>query len=138
ETLPAVDYVIEAAANPSVLAGVDGQTSSRQLLEHNLGSTINVLEYCKRHRAGFILLSTSRVYSIAPLASLAVEPVDNAFRPAASSVFPAGLTRSGLSEAFSTAAPISIYGATKLASEAIALEYGESFGFPVYLNRCGV
>ncbi len=36
EALPAVDWVIDAAANPSVLAGVDGQTSSRQLVEHNL------------------------------------------------------------------------------------------------------
>ena len=32
ETLPAVDWVIDAAANPSVLAGVDGKTSSRQLI----------------------------------------------------------------------------------------------------------
>src|SRR3954468_7726823 len=72
ETLPAVDWVIDAAANPSVLAGIDGKTSSRQLVEHNLGGTINMLEFCKQHHAGFILLSTSRVYSIAPLASLNV------------------------------------------------------------------
>jgi CDP-paratose 2-epimerase len=32
----------------------------------------------------------------------------------------------------------SLYGATKLASECLALEYGESFGFPVWINRCGV
>src|SRR5690606_887170 len=61
ETLPPVDWVIDAAANPSVLAGVDGTTSSRQLLEHNLLGTVNVLELCKRHQAGLILLSTSRV-----------------------------------------------------------------------------
>ena len=138
ETLPAVDYVIEAAANPSVLAGVDGQTSSRQLIEHNLGTTLNVLEYCKQHRAGFVLLSTSRVYSIPPLAALPVEPANNAFRPSVRGVFPAGLTLSGLTELFSTGAPISLYGATKLASETLALEYGETFGFPVYINRCGV
>ncbi len=64
ETVPAADWVIDAAANPSVLAGVDGKTSSRQLVEHNLGGTVNLLEYCKTHRAGFVLLSTSRVYSI--------------------------------------------------------------------------
>src|SRR5262245_29440484 len=46
ETLPKVDWVIDAAANPSVLAGVDGKTSSRQLIEHNLLSTVNTLEYC--------------------------------------------------------------------------------------------
>src|SRR5204862_3268187 len=68
ETLPPVDWVIDAAANPSVLAGVDGRTSSRQLVEHNLGGTVNMLEFCKQHRAGFVLLSTSRVYSIPPLA----------------------------------------------------------------------
>ena len=141
ETLPPVDFVIDAAANPSVLAGVDGRTSSRQLVEHNLGGTVNLLEYCKAHRAGFILLSTSRVYSIAPLAALPVQPVDQAFRPdftAPGYSRPGGLTTEGLDETFSTGAPISLYGATKLASEALALEYGASFGLPVYINRCGV
>src|SRR4051794_6606835 len=57
EQLPAADWVIDAAANPTVLAGLDDKSSSRQVVEHNLGGTINVLEYCKKHRAGFILLS---------------------------------------------------------------------------------
>src|SRR5271166_4897918 len=70
ETLPSVDFVIDAAANPSVLAGVDGKSSSRQLLEHNLMGTLNLLEFCRREHAGFILLSTSRVYSIKRLSSL--------------------------------------------------------------------
>ena len=84
--LPAADWVIDAAANPSVLAGVDGQTSSRQLVEHNLYGTINLLEYCKAHKAGFILLSTSRVYAIKPLAELKVKAVENAFRPDAGEI----------------------------------------------------
>jgi len=138
ENLPAVDWVIDAAANPSVLAGVDGRTSSRQLVEHNLGGTVNLLEFCRRHRAGFTLLSTSRVYAIAPLARLPVEVHDRAYRPAAGATLPPGLTSAGLDENFSTLAPVSLYGATKLASEALALEYGESFGFPVFINRCGV
>lgn len=138
ETLPACDWVIDAAANPSVLAGVDGKTSSRQLVEHNLAGTVNMLEYCKQHRAGFILLSTSRVYSIAPLAALAVEAVDGAFRPARTAALPPGLTAAGVDESFATLAPISLYGSTKLASEALALEYGETFNLPVFINRCGV
>jgi len=137
ETLPKVDWVIDAAANPSVLAGVDGKTSSRQLLEHNLWGTVNVLEYCKTHRAGLILLSTSRVYSIKPLAELAVEARDQAFHPRAGSL-PPGLTQNGVAENFSTAPPLSLYGSTKLASECLALEYGGAFGFPVWINRCGV
>ena len=138
ETLPAVDWVIDAAANPSVLAGVDGKTSSRQLVEHNLAGTVNLLEYCKRHQAGLILLSTSRVYSIAPLAALPVEPFEGAFRPAPGARLPSGLTAAGVDETFSTLAPVSLYGATKLASEMLALEYGETFGLPVFINRCGV
>jgi CDP-paratose 2-epimerase len=138
ETLPACDWVIDAAANPSVLAGVDGKTSSRQLIEHNLGGTVNLLEYCKLHRAGFILLSTSRVYSIAPLAALPVSAVDGAFRPTPGAALPTGVTAAGVDESFATLAPISLYGATKLASEALTLEYGETFNLPVFINRCGV
>ena len=138
ETLPAADFVIDAAANPSVLAGVDGKTSSRQLLEHNLWGTINILEYCKTHRAGLILLSTSRVYSVPPLATLAVEVFQKAFRPVPGRPLAAGITATGVSETFSTAPPISLYGSSKLASEVIALEYAETFNFPVWINRCGV
>jgi CDP-paratose 2-epimerase len=138
ETLPVVDWVIDAAANPSVLAGVDGQTSSRQLIEHNLGGTINLLEFCKTHRAGFTLLSTSRVYSIPPLAALPVEVHRGAFRPDPTAVLPSGLTAAGVDESFSMQAPVSLYGATKVASEALALEYGCTFNFPVFINRCGV
>ena len=138
ETLPAADFVIDAAANPSVLAGVDGKTSSRQLLEHNLGGTINILEYCKTHHAGLILLSTSRVYSVPPLAALPVEIHQKAFRPNQNKKLPEGISAAGVSEKFSTAPPISLYGSSKLASEVIALEYAETFNFPVWINRCGV
>ena len=138
ETLPAADWVIDAAANPSVLAGVDGKSSSRQVIEHNLYGTVNLLEYCRAHGAGFILLSTSRVYAIGPLAALPVEPVGRAFRLRAGAPLPPGVSARGIDESFSTAAPISLYGATKLASEALALEYGETFNFPVWINRCGV
>jgi CDP-paratose 2-epimerase len=121
-----------------VLAGLDGRTSSRQLVEHNLGGTVNLLEYCKRHRAGFILLSTSRVYSIPPLAALPVEVANGAFRPVVGAALPSGLGPAGIDESFTTAAPVSLYGATKLASEVLALEYGEAFNLPVFINRCGV
>ncbi len=137
-TLPKVDWVIDAAANPSVLAGVDGYSSSRQLIEHNLFGTVNILEYCKKHGAGFIMLSTSRVYSIRPLSKLIVEPVAQAFQLSEEQLLPLGLSSAGVSETFSTAAPISLYGSTKLASEIMALEYGETFNFPVWINRCGV
>lgn len=136
--LPPADFVIDAAANPSVLAGIDGKTSSRELVDHNLLGTIHLLEYCKARRAGFILLSTSRVYSIPPLTALPTVVRHDAFTPDPTHPWPAGLTTAGLDEHFPTLAPISLYGATKLTSEALALEYGETFDFPVFVNRCGV
>jgi len=138
ESLPEVDAVIDAAANPSVLAGVDGATSSRQLVEHNLLGTLNMLEYCRRKRAAFVLLSTSRVYSIPPLASLKTRVRNDAFEPDPEQPQVQGLSTHGLDETFSTAPPVSLYGATKLASENLALEYGSTFDFPVWVNRCGV
>ncbi len=138
ETLPAVDWIIDAAANPSVLAGIDGQTSSRQTIEHNLMGTLNMLEFCKVQKAGFILLSTSRVYSIKSLESLTVKAKNEAFYPKKSSSWPQGLSLKGVNEDFSTRPPLSLYGTSKLVSEALALEYGEIFNFPVFINRCGV
>jgi CDP-paratose 2-epimerase len=138
ETLPPADAVLEAAANPSVLAAVDGRTSSRQLVEHNLLGTVNTLEFCRSHRAALLMLSTSRVYSIPPLAGLDLTVRDGAFEPADGAGLVAGLSQEGVSEGFSTAPPVSLYGATKLASEQLAREYGQAYGFPVWINRCGV
>lgn len=133
-----VDWVLDAAANPSVLAGLGGGSGSRQLVGNNLFGTVNLLEHCRRYNAGFVLLSTSRVYSIPPLSALPLAVADSAFYPAAEASLPPGITAAGISEIFSTAAPVSLYGATKLASEQLALEYGHTFGFPVRINRCGV
>ena len=136
DALPKTDFVIDCAANPSVLAGLDGNSSSRQLMEHNLIGTINLLEYCKRHKAGLILLSTSRVYSASELSALPVKPSDNRFELQECDLN--GVSRSGISEDFPTTSPLSLYGASKLASETLILEYGKCFGFPVWINRCGV
>ncbi len=150
-TLSPADYIIDCAANPSVLAGVDGQSSSLSVIQQNLYGTVNLLELCKAWNAGFILLSTSRVYSIPPLAALPLREADSRFVPvfqpqdsqtisgnAAPSTPIPGFSANGVSEVFSTAAPISLYGSSKLCSEALALEYGSAFGYPVWINRCGV
>jgi len=138
EALPAADWVIDAAANPSVLAGVDGKTSSRQIVEHNLFGTVNVLEYCRRTGAGFILLSTSRIYSMPGLAALPLRVEGDALTLDTSAPLPPGASAEGVDESFSTAAPLSLYGATKLASEQLAQEYSEAFEIPIWINRCGV
>lgn len=135
--IESVDCVIDAAANASVMAGVDGKSTSRQLVENNLYGTVNLLEVCKRHGAGFILLSTSRVYSIEPLAALEVDTQDKAFTPSLRSYL-TGLSSKGITEEFAKSAPVSLYGSTKLSSEQLAMEYGMAFNFPVWINRCSV
>jgi CDP-paratose 2-epimerase len=140
--LPAADWVIDAAANPSVLAGVgpgpEGASGSRQLFEHNLASLVNVLEYAKTRRAGVILISSSRVYSINELVSLPLRAAGSAFQLDDSRPLPAGVSARGIDVRFSTAPPVSLYGSMKLAAETVALEYGAAFDFPVWIDRCGV
>jgi CDP-paratose 2-epimerase len=136
--LPHCEWVIDAAANPSVLAGLSGAGSSRRLFEHNLAGFGNVLEYCREHKAGLLLLSSSRVYSIPALAAIPLRVQDQAFAVDPAAPLPRGLTVNGIGVDFSTAAPVSLYGATKLASEIMALEYGAAFDFPVWITRCGV
>lgn len=139
DALPAADWVIDCAANPSVLAGAGAlsDTSSRQLAENNLSGTLNLLEYCKRSSAGFVLISTSRVYSIAELTAIKLRIKGDRLAPALPSAL-RGFSRYGIAEEFSTRPPLSLYGATKAASELLALEYADAFGFPVWINRCGV
>jgi len=138
DALPSCDWVIDAAANPTVLAGLDGHGSPRGVVENNLLGTVNVLEYCRRWKAGLILLSTSRVYSIDSLRKVPLVDGSNAFAFDHEAISQHGVSELGIDETFSTSAPISLYGATKLASEQLALEYGATFDFPVWVNRCGV
>jgi CDP-paratose 2-epimerase len=141
QALPSADWVIDCAANPSVIAGLPtiGNCTPKQLIEHNLIGTIHILEYCRERKAGLILLSTNRVYSIQELLRIPLRETPTRFEP----IFPSpvqipGFSERGISEEFPTTTPVSLYGATKLASEILALEYGEAFGFPVWVNRCGV
>jgi len=138
DPLPACDWVIDAAANPSILAGVDGRSRARQVAEHNLSGTLNLLEYCRERGTGLIVISTNRVYSVRDLAALPVRECGASFALDDTKPLPSGVSESGLTEQFPVRQPVSIYGATKLASEIMAVEYGATFDFPVWLNRCGI
>jgi CDP-paratose 2-epimerase len=138
ESLPHADVVIDAAANPSVLAGLQQGFTSRQLFEHNLAGVVNILEYCRRHSSVLIFLSSSRVYSIPALTSLPLTVERNAFSLDRSQPLPNGVSPHGINSEFSTTPPVSLYGSMKLACEVVSAEYGEAFGFPVWIDRCGV
>ena len=77
DKLPKVDVIIDAAAEPSVLAGL--QTGSKELLDINLGGTINCLELAKKWNSIFVFLSTNRVYPYDKLNALPYSESDSRF-----------------------------------------------------------
>jgi CDP-paratose 2-epimerase len=130
-----VHTVIDAAAEPSVLAGLDGNTD--YLIGTNLNGTINALNFSLRHTANFVFLSTSRVYPIRSIEEIKVIETDTRFEIAPTQTI-AGINQNGISEIFPLTGSRSLYGATKLASEMMVEEYNEMFGLKTVINRCGV
>ncbi len=135
DALPAVDTVIEASAEPSVLAGLDGTPD--YLINTNLFGTVNCLNYALKHKASFIFLSTSRVYPIKTIEALNFEEAATRFVLTDSQLIP-GVSSRGIAEDFPLTGARSLYGTTKLASELIIQEYNEFYGLKTVINRCGV
>lgn len=130
------DLFIEASAEPSVLAGLDGAPD--YLLQTNLLGTLNCLEFARRSAGAFLFLSTSRVYSIEALRAVALREGTTRFDIAEAANKPPGLSSHGISEDFSVATARSLYGASKLASELFVQEYQNTYGLPCLIDRCGV
>ncbi len=130
-----IDALVECSAEPSVMSGVDGDTS--YLVETNLTGAYNCLEIARRNECQFIFLSTSRVYPLAGLRELAIEEAVTRFELAAEQP-QAGITSRGVTESMPLAGPRTLYGTTKLSAELITAEFGEMFGIPTVINRCGV
>lgn len=135
DALPGVDVVIEASAEPSVLAGLDGTPD--YLINTNLFGTVNCLNYALKHKAAFVFLSTSRVYPIKTLESLNFVEQDTRFALADEQPVP-GASAKGIAENFPLDGPRSLYGTTKLASELLIQEYNEFYNLKTVINRCGV
>lgn len=131
----AADLVLECSAEPSVLAGIG--SAPDYVVQTNLVGTLNVLEYCRRHGAAMIFLSTSRVYPIEPLRRIRLRETASRFEIAPQQELP-GVSARGISEEFPLAGARSLYGASKLASELFIEEYVEQYGVPVVVDRCGV
>jgi CDP-paratose 2-epimerase len=129
------DIMIEASAEPSVLAGLTA--SPDYLIQTNLTGTINCLEFARRRAEMLVFLSTSRVYSIAPLRGVVLKEGKSRFELSARQRI-SGISTYGISEAFPTDTARSLYGATKLASEMMIQEYAHAYGMKAVINRCGV
>ncbi len=135
DALPSVDTVIEASAEPSVLAGLDGTPD--YLINTNLFGTVNCLNYALKHKAAFIFLSTSRIYPIKTMERLNFEETDTRFVLTDKQPVP-GVSLRGIAENFPLDGARSLYGTTKLASELLIQEYTEFYGLKTVINRCGV
>lgn len=132
-SLPHIDALVECSAEPSVMAGYDGNT--RYVVDTNLLGTVNCLELVARDKADLVFLSTSRVYPMEVLnGACAVQ--HGRFAPNTNAV--PGLSPQGISEDFPLYGPRSLYGTTKLASELLIAEYAAIHGFRWVVDRCGV
>lgn len=129
------DLLIEASAEPSVQAGIT--SAPDYVLQTNLVGTLHCLEWARRRAGAVVFLSTSRVYSIAPLRAIALHEAPTRFEIADPPGLP-GVSRDGVGETFPTHLARSLYGATKLASELILQEYVHTYNLRAVTNRCGV
>jgi len=133
--LPPLTALVECSAEPSVMSGVNGDTS--YLLHTNLTGAYNCLELARRDGAFFLFLSTSRVYPVAPQVALELEEGETRFEIAAEQAVP-GVSPAGISEDFPLSGARTLYGTTKLAAELLIEEYRAGFELPAVVDRCGV
>ena len=129
------DVLIDASAEPSVHAGTGG--SPDYVVETNLVGAFNCLCFAKERKSRFILLSTSRVYSIQPLRDLQLIEGKTRFEIGNQQTVP-GIGREGISEDFPTHLARSFYGASKLGAEQLVQEFQVTYGMQAAVLRCGV
>jgi CDP-paratose 2-epimerase len=130
-----LDALVECSAEPSALAGADGETD--YVVHTNLMGAYHCLELARRERVQLVFLSTSRVYPFGLLDSLAYEELPTRFALAGEQDLP-GASAEGIAEDFPLDGPRTLYGATKLSAELLIAEYAAAFGLEAVVNRCGV
>ena len=135
ESIYEVDALIEASAEPAVMAGY--HESPRYLIHTNLIGTINCLELARRAQADIIFLSTSRVYPYTTINDLRVAEKATRYEWQADQKV-AGWSLQGFDSDFSLQGSRSLYGATKLCSEVLLQEYLVMYGLRGIVNRCSI
>jgi CDP-paratose 2-epimerase len=129
------ELILECSAEASVLAGYN--SSPEYLIHTNLTGAFHCLEMARRHRADFLLISTSRVYPVRSLNDLAFHEAETRFELADEQGVP-GASSHGIAEEFPLDGTRSLYGMTKLAAEMMIEEYSEAYGFRYIIDRCGL
>ncbi len=129
------DLLVDCSAEPAILAAYESGPAA--VIDTNLTGTVNLLEVARRHGADVVFLSTSRVYPVAALESIAFDETPTRFAIAAEQALP-GVSPAGIGEAFPLEGARSLYGATKLACELLLAEYADMYGLRYVVDRCGV
>jgi CDP-paratose 2-epimerase len=129
------DVLIEASAEPSVLAGLDSDPT--YVINNNLYGSLNCFNACLKNSAKLIFLSTSRVYPIAPIESADFIEEESRFSFAENQK-EKGISKLGISEELNIFGARSFYGTTKLSSELFIQEYSEFYGLKAAITRFGV
>jgi CDP-paratose 2-epimerase len=126
--------LIECSAEPSVLAGTQGQ-DARRVLDINLQGAIHCFEWARERRVPVLFLSSSRIYPYDRLNACRYQETGMRFdlEEGCEGVSPRGVR---------TEMPLhgirSIYGASKLCAELILREYAAQYDLPAIIDRCGV
>ena len=127
--LPPAELVFNCHSE-MVMTGAQGYRHPELPIRNNGFSTLNVLNYCRRHEARIIHISTNRVYNLDPLARYPTREL------------PTRLELEGFEgiskENFSTdGGEKGIYGISKLIADALVQEFHHAFGIPAIVNRIG-
>lgn len=126
---------IHCAALTSVLDGANNN-STELLYKNNILSTLNSLKICNFLKSKFIYISSSRIYSILEINKLKFKIQNNRFTLKKNKL--SGISSKGINENFSTSAPLSFYGSSKLICENLVKEYCIFNTIPFIINRCGL
>ena len=116
KNLPKYDLIIDCCAETAV---EKSKKEIDKVFNTNLIGTFNILKKCKKDKAKFIFLSSSRVYSIESLRNVK----RNKFL---------------INEKFDTFGPKSIYGFSKYSSEHLIREFSFLYKIKYIINRLGV
>lgn len=135
KNLPNADFFIDAAADPSTLAGIN--TSTIELVNNNFITTINSAEWCLMHECKMIFLSTSRIYPFDKLNDINLKENETRFNWDFKTDIK-GISKEGINEEFSTYGLRSFYGTSKFTSEVFIKEYGFFKNFDYVINRFSV
>ena len=112
------DIIIDCAAEPAVEIS---SKNPEKVIQNNLISTLNLLNFCREKKSKFIFLSSSRIY-----------PIKQSYK-----FFKSNKLKT-YSEITSTEGVKTIYGFTKYSSELLINEYSYAYGIKFLINRVGL